>query len=843
MQVLWRSARHLSLLFVAICALICAAACGSNSPSGGGSAPTAPGNLTPTVVSATQINLSWTAATEMGGTISGYQIARCSGTNCSNFAQVGTSATATFNDTGLAPSTSYTYEVRAVDTSNNTGPYSTSATATTLAGAVPTAPANLMATAASSSQINLSWTASTEVGGAISGYQIARCSGTNCSNFAQVGTSATATFNDTGLASSTSYTYEVRAVDTSNNTGPYSTSATATTTSGASLSVLVVSPQNPVITDSTVIQAFTATGHYSDGSTQDLTATATWTSTNTGVATVNASGQATSVALPGGQNAGFTSIKAVMSGVTGVSILSVTNHTSNASGFAGVFTQHNDIGRTGQNLNETALTSAPFPGTFGKKFSQPVDGFIYGQPLYVPQVTIAGVKHNVIYVATENDSVYAFDADSNAGADANPLWMVTLLDAAHGAGTGAAPTNSSTDNPCTDLIPTIGVTSTPVIDPSTGTMYVESKLKENGNFFHRLHALDITTGAEKVSPPATITATVSGIVFDPVMHTNRPGLLLLNGIVYVAYASDCDNTPYHGWIFAYNAATLSQVAVFNESPESADTAQGGFWMSGAGIAADSSANIFIPSGNGDFDTVHVPAQLLGDTNMKLFMAGTSISLEDYFTPSDQQSLEDNDSDLGSGGVLLLPNQGGAHPQELVQVGKEGTIFLIDRNQMTTNNSHYCSGCASDTEIVQELQSEVGGMFSVPAYWNNNVYFWGAGDNLVAFPVTSGALALAPSSVSGTFLGYPGATPSISANGATNGIVWAIDSTNFGQPKNASPGPAVLHAYDATNVGNELYDSSVVAGDAAGSAVKYTVPTIANGKVYIGTQTELDVYGP
>jgi hypothetical protein len=612
----------------------------------------------------------------------------------------------------------------------------------------------------------------------------------------------------------------------------------------ATLEVVVVSPQNPVITDSLVVQAFTATGHYSDGSTKDLTSSATWTSTNTGAATVDATGHATSVALPGGQNAGFTSIKAASAGVTGVSILSVTNHTSNPSGFAGVFTQHNDIGRTGQNVNETTLTTAVVQGgTFGKKFAQPVDGFIYTQPLYVPQVKIAGGTHNVVYVATENDSVYAFDADSNSGANANPLWHVTMLGTAHGAGTGASPTDSAMDNVCPDLIPTIGVTSTPVIDASSGTMYIESKTKEKGNFFHRIHALDITTGAEKVSPPATITATVNGIAFNPLMHTNRPGLLLVNGIVYVAYASDCDNTPYHGWIFAYDATTLSQVAVFNESPESANSAQGGFWMSGAGIAADSNANIFIPSGNGDFDTAHVPARFLGDTNMKLFMAGTSFSLEDYFTPFDQSTLQQNDTDLGSGGVLLLPDQGGAHPQELVQVGKEGTIYLIDRNQMTAGNQHYCSGCASDTQIVQELQSEVGGMWGMPAYWNNNVYFWGVDDNLVAFSVTSGALGLAPTSASGTFLGFPDPTPSVSSHGTSGGIVWAIDATNFGLPNNPAPGPAVLHAYDATNVGTELYDSSILANDQAGSAVKFAVPTIANGKVYVGTETELDVYGP
>src|SRR5271154_3791484 len=274
-----RSAWQLSLALTVSYALISIAACASKPSSGGGSLPTVPGNLTLTVVSATQINLSWTASTERGGTISGYQIARCSGTNCSNFVQVGTSATTSFSDTGLAPSTSYSYEVRAVDTLNNTGPYSGTATATTLAAPVPTAPTNLVATAISGSQINLSWTASTETGGTISSYQIAQCSGTNCSNFAQVGTSATTTFSNTGLTVSTSYTYEVRAVDNSNNTGPYSTTATATTTgAGPSLLVLVVGPQNPVIADNAVVQAFTATGHYSDGSTQDLTASAAWTS-------------------------------------------------------------------------------------------------------------------------------------------------------------------------------------------------------------------------------------------------------------------------------------------------------------------------------------------------------------------------------------------------------------------------------------------------------------------------------------------------------------------------------------------------------------------------------------
>jgi len=594
------------------------------------------------------------------------------------------------------------------------------------------------------------------------------------------------------------------------------------------LATIVVSPQYPVMADNAAGQALTATGHFDDGSTQDLTASVTWSSTNIGVATVSGSGMVTPKALGNGVNAGFASVKAVSSSITGVTIVSVTNHTSNPGGFAGVFMQHNDIGRTGQNLAETTLTTANVQASFGKKFSQAVDGYIYAQPLYVPNVAIQGKgTHNVVYVATENDSVYAFDADASMA----PLWQITLLDAAHGAGSGATPTDSNTDNPCGDLVPKIGVTSTPAIDPSTGTMYVESKTKESGNFFHRLHALDITSGSEKVSPPATITT--NG--FNSLMQTNRPGLLLLNGVVYVAYASDCDNTPYHGWMFAYNATTLAQLAVFNESPNGRE---GGFWMAGSGIAADSSGNVLIASGNGDFDTSHTPAQDLGDSILKLSLAGTSFSLLDYFTPADQASLDNGDVDLGSGGVLLLPDQGGANPHELVQAGKEGTIYVINRDQMTTGNQHYCNRCGSDTQIVQELQSEVGGMWSMPAYFNGNVYFWGSNDVLTQFPISNGTLASNPAASNGLTLGNYAPTPSISAHGTSNGIVWAIDSTNFG-----GPGPAVLHAYDATNVGTELYSSANLLADQAGNGVKFTVPTIANGKVYIGTQTELDVYGP
>ena len=631
-----------------------------------------------------------------------------------------------------------------------------------------------------------------------------------------------------------------------------STTLTVTSTS-ATLQVLVVSPQNPVIADNSATQTFTATGHFSDGSTQNLTPSATWTSSSTGVASVSTAGVATSKALASGVNAGFTSIQAAVGTVKGVSILSVTNHTSNSSGFAGVLTQHNDIGRTGQNLSETVLTPANVnTATFGKKFSQTVDGFIYAQPLYVPNVTIGGSVHNVIYVATEGDSVYAFDADSNTGANAAPLWKASMILPAHGAAAGATTMNSSTPLGCTDLVPQVGITSTPAIDPTTGTIYVEAKSIENGNFVHRLHALDMTTGAEKSPGPVVITGTVTGtgdgtsggtVTFDGLHQLNRPGLLWLNGVLYLSYASHCDDTPYHGWLFAYDAGTFVKKSQLVTSPNGND---GGFWMSGAGVAADSNANIFIASGNGDFDTTNIPARELGDTNMKLFYSGSStMSLLDYFTPQDQSNLDGEDSDLGSGGNLLLPDQPGAVTHELVQVGKEGNIFLINRDQMTANNLHYCQSCQSlqpptDTQITQELQGEISGLFSLPAYLNGTLYFCGIGDSLKSFPLTNGLLAASPSQSSSHSFGFPGGTPAASANGSTNGIIWVIDVSQYGSP-GPGPGPAVLYAYQAGNL-SPLWNSSQTGNDTAGNAVKFAVPTIANGKVYIGTQTELDVYG-
>jgi hypothetical protein len=383
-------------------------------------------------------------------------------------------------------------------------------------------------------------------------------------------------------------------------------------------------------------------------------------------------------------------------------------------------------------------------------------------------------------------------------------------------------------------------------------MYVEAKSKNaDGTFVHRLHMLDITTGAEKSPGPVLITATVNGtgdgssggqLTFDSsasLHHLNRPGLLLSNGTVYVGFASHCDLGPYHGWLFAYDEATLAQKGVFVTTPNGG---LGGFWMSGAGPAADGNGNIYAATGNGTFSQGN-PLEL-GDSILK-FSSGT-LSLTDYFTPFNQSSLNSVGTDLGSGGVLLLPDQPGSHPHVLVQASKEGRIYLVDRDQMTTNNIHFCvSNCNNqDAEIVQESgPGLIGAMWSMPAYWNNNVYFGGNGDVLKSIPISNGTLDFTHITSSTDSYSYPGATPSISANGTSNGIVWSIDSSQWGSP-GPGPGPAVLHAHDATNVAKELWNSTQAPNnrDKAGNAVKFTVPTIANGKVYVGTSTEVDVYG-
>ncbi len=511
-----------------------------------------------------------------------------------------------------------------------------------------------------------------------------------------------------------------------------------------------------------------------------------------------------------------------------------------------VATQHNDNSRTGQNNYETILTPSNVnSNTFGRLFSYQLDGQAYAQPLYVAGVTMgsgtvqAGSTHNVVFVATQHDSVYAFDADSNGGSNASPLWKITLLDSLHGAGWGAT-TVPSGDVGTDDINPEIGITATPVIDTNTNTLYVVGKTKENGNYFQRLHALDITTGAEKSGSPVTLSAQVNGngngssggvLRWDAKLENNRAGLLLLNGTVYIAFAAHGDQGPYHGWILAYNAATLQQTSVFCPT---ANGAASGIWMSGAGLAADTinSGRLFVATGNGAFNATapYNNSMSYGDDLIRIETSSGAMRVSDQFTAFNQNYLSTNDLDLGSGGVLLLPDQSSGPTHLMVQASKEGRIYLVNRDNLGGYNS-------SSDNIVQEIVGQIGGVWGSPAYWNGHIYFWGSNDSLKSFSFSNGSIGnnTASSSENG---GYPGPTPSISSNGSSNGIVWDVLSSAY-----TSGGPAVLLAHDATNVSNTLYSSNQNSSrDNPGGAVKFAVPTVTNGKVYVGTSNFLSAYG-
>ncbi len=509
----------------------------------------------------------------------------------------------------------------------------------------------------------------------------------------------------------------------------------------------------------------------------------------------------------------------------------------NAAGQATVSTYHNDKQRTGNNLLETTLTPSNVNSTqFGKLFSQPVDGFIYAQPLFVPNLSISGKTHNVVFVATMNDAVYAFDADSNTGSNSSPLWKASFINPP------TVTTVPTSDVNCTDLIANqIGIMGTPVIDTATNTLYVIARTKESGTYFQRLHALDITTGAEKNGGPVVIQATVAGtgegsvngsISFDAKIQNQRSALLRQNGDIYIAWASHCDNGAYHGWLMAYDKKTLVQEAAWLTTPNGSD---GAIWESGSGPAGDPSSNIYFATGNGTFDA-NTGGSDYGQSVVKLAPpSGATFAVLDYFTPYNGPGLNSGDFDIGSGGVMLLPDQTkGPHLHLLVQGDKVGNIYLINRDNMGHYNSQ------NNNQIVQYLAGVELGMWNSPAWWNNNVYFGASGDSLKAFSLnkTTGLLSTTPTSQTAKVFSYPGTTPSISANQTTNAILWALNNTTY-----KTTHGAVLHAYDATNLATELYNSNQNSSrDNPGPAVKFTVPTVANGKVYVGTQTQLSVFG-
>jgi hypothetical protein len=507
--------------------------------------------------------------------------------------------------------------------------------------------------------------------------------------------------------------------------------------------------------------------------------------------------------------------------------------------YAGTFTQHNDLARTGQNLNETVLTTGNVNSNqFGKLFSYPVDGYVYAQPLYVANVLTSQGYHNVVYVATEHNSVYAFDAD---GLSSTPLWQASFIDPANGITT--VPSIDAQRHPNGEITPEIGITGTPVISSTGNVLYVVARTKEVSgtvtNYVQRLHALDITTGAEKPNSPVVIQASVPGngagndgqgrVPFNSLTQNQRAALLLLNGVVYIAWGSHEDINPYHGWVIGYNATTLQQVTVYNNS---ANNSGNGIWMSGAGIAADDSGNIFLTTGNNQ--GVNSTPVDYNDSFEKLSTTG-GLTVVDYFAPYNRAALSAVNGDLGSGGPLLLPDQPTSPIHLLVGGGKDGTVFLLNRDNLGGFNPN------NNNQVVQSLPNIFGQIHGLPAYWQSNVYFVAVSDVPKAFLLYNGQLTVTPvAAAPEKIYGYPGATPTISANGATNGILWALRT---GQYKQNPPGPAGLGAYDAANISRILYTSSQAGTrDKAGPAVKFTVPTVANGKVYVGTQNQVNVYG-
>jgi len=483
-----------------------------------------------------------------------------------------------------------------------------------------------------------------------------------------------------------------------------------------------------------------------------------------------------------------------------------------------VLTYHNDLARTGQNLHETLLTTdSVSSGRFGRLFSYAVDGQVYAQPLYLPGVVIPGKGiHNVVFVATEHDSVYAFDADNYQAA---PLWQVSFLNPTQGVLTASA-----SDLGCGSIVPEVGVTATPVIDQDRGILYVAAMTEEtsSGGYVHRLHALDVTTGAEKPGSPVEIQASVPGqgdgtttVQFRPWLYKERAGLLLLNGVVYTAWSSHCDDGNYHGWVIGYDASSLQQRSVYTDTP---NWDAGSFWQGGAAPAADANGNIYVVSANGTFDANRGGSDL-GESIIKL-STSKSLFAVDYFTPYNATELSEQDVDLGSSGALLLPDAAGsaAHPHLLVSGSKSGSVYLLDRD----NLGHFRSG--ADDQIVQSLIGSVGPVYGIPVYFNKTVYFSAAHDRVKAFSLQNGLLPVLPTSTSMATFAELGTVPSISANGATNGILWTIDPT------------AQLHAYDTADLSHQLYQASV------DSFVKFSTPTIANGKVYVGTLDSLVVFG-
>ncbi|HEY2781906.1 MAG TPA: hypothetical protein VGI90_14080 [Steroidobacteraceae bacterium] len=572
---------------------------------------------------------------------------------------------------------------------------------------------------------------------------------------------------------------------------------------------------------------------------------ATFTVTASGTAPLAYQWQKGTTSIAGATGASYTTPPAALSddGATFQAVVSnsagsVTSNSAKLTIAAGttltlgidVTTYKNDLSRSGQNLSETALTlNNVASSTFGLLRRLPVDGKVDAQPLYLSKLAVGTAFFNAVFVATEHGSVYAFDSDSGA-----VIWHVSLLPAGE---------SSSDARGCNQVVPEIGITSTPVIDRSAGpngTIYVVvMSIDGSSNYHQRLHALDVTTGAELLNGPVEVSASypptgTATSTFDAKSYEERAALLLLNGTIYTSWTSHCDDTPYGGWIISFAQTTLARTGALNIAPNS--SAGPAIWMAGGGPAVDASGNIYVLAANGVFETAmdangFPNKQDFGNSFLKISNAGAGFSVLDYFTMFNEVSESNGDMDLGSGGIMLLPDlkdSTNTTRHLAVGAGKDANIYVVDRDSMGKFN-------AGSNKNYQTLSGALtGGIWSTPAYFNGTVYYGPVSGTLKAFAIASAKLSATPQSQSATQFTYPGTAPSVSANGAANGIVWAHENSS----------PAVLHAYDATNLAHELYNSNQAAAnrDQFGTGNKFITPTVADGKVFVGTTNSVAVFG-
>jgi hypothetical protein len=802
-------------------------------------APTVPSTLHATVVTDKQVVLAWAPSTDLpnpGGTgVAGYHVYRNGTTN-----PIATVSATSYTDTGLTANTGYTYQVSALDQAMpvpNESPPSAPLTVTTQVPAdtsAPTVPRGVKASAVTSNSITLTWSASSDLpspgGTGVGGYYVYRNGVTT-----PIATVSATSYTDAGLASSTGYTYQVAAFDRVTPAANVSAPSTplAVTTQAALDTLAPTVPSGlkaSAVTSNSVALTWGAStdlpspggtgvgGYYvyRNGATNPITAVSGSSFTDTGLAANTYTYQVAAF-----DRAQPTANVSVLSAAISVTVVDNSTHTD-------VLTYKNDSSRTGANLTESILTTANVTSaSFGLLRVLPADGAVYAQPLYLSQLMVGGSPHNVVFIITEHDSAYAYDSDTGA-----QLWHVPLT---------LSGETSSDDRSCDQISPEIGATATPVIDRSAGAIYVIAMSKDKAGAYHqRLHALDVTTGSELFGGPREVqasypTAGGGSTTFDPGAYKERAGLLLLNGEVYTSWTSHCDDNPYTGWMIAYDQKTLAQTRVFNIAPNS-DGLGPSIWMSGAAPSADSAGNIYVLAGNGVFETSldangFPNAQDYGNSFLKISTANNTLAVADYFTMWNEVSESAADLDLGGSGALLLPDlkdSDGDVQHLAVGAGKDGNIYVVNRDSLGKFNP-------ARNVIWQELDLAVpNGMRSTAAYFNNNVYLSDRDAPMKSFTITAARLSHGPTAQTTVTFGYPGTVPVVSANATQNGIVWGAEVKS----------PGVLHAFDANNLANELYNSNQAASgrDQYGAGNKYVPPTVADGKVFMAGKAGVGVFG-